>query len=354
MIASCLGYGTGSYADPSYVQYDKPLETGNLEKMRLQELLPVDAIVYVNAFESCQHWGGEEAYSPERGKDIQQGAERDCAASEALKKKIYRKYPRNSAVRKQLEIIINDGIESKFLWNDPEMKSEALRVYYESTAQDLVRTTAFMLHRHSSTNEDKENIRRQESQIRFLLRQANRLHPVTKKQLEEAHNKIKTLCDGTLSCMKPPKTEIYNIHEYCRKNKSDTAVVTKIKQLGMKEDGNTAYLYHYNTKLRTDYSELVFRADPRTKTIHDITVSWSGRGDPLSYEEIQQLVGVVLPKRGAMEILSHQEADRTEYSVLGDKNLQHPNLPRVAVACAKDNYDQCWRLTIDCVDFAPN
>lgn len=352
LVASCLSYGTGSYADPPYVSYDRPLNLADFNALRLQELLPADAIAYVNAFESCQHWSGEEAYSHERGKDIQEGAERDCAASAALKKKIYRKYPRGSVVRKQLEIVISaaERNDDKFLWYDPEMKSEALRVYYESTAQELVNTTAFMLNNTASVNGDKEDIRRQEKKVRFLLGQANRLHPVTKKQIEEAYKKIQALCDGALSCMKPPKTEIYNVHEICRKDITGAVVVEKLQQLGLEDHGGV-YSRHYKKERRTDHTEVVIRTDPKTKAIHDITVSWSNRGDELSYEEIQQLAGLTMPRRGAKEIRVHQETDWTRYSVLGNKNGQHPNRTQVTVACAKDNYDVCWEIQMACFGF---
>lgn len=72
----------------------------------------------------------------------------------------------------------------------------------------------------------------------------------------------------------------------------------------------------------------------------------------LTYEEIQQAVGLTLPKRGEKAIRTSQLMDdETKYYVLGHENPHHPNLTQVTVTCAKNNYDVCWEIDIACFSF---
>lgn len=156
---------------------------------------------------------------------------------------------------------------------------------------------------------------------------------------------------GTLSCSTPPETPIYKIHEYCRKDKTDPAVVVKMRLLGLdlsKEDSK-----YFEPKSRTDYKYILVALNPQTDMdIQGFFITWKKDMGGLTYEEIQQRVGLTLPKRGAKEIRAGQSfGDETEYSIRGYENAKHPDLLHVTVTCAKDNYDMCWEIDIACFDF---
>lgn len=156
---------------------------------------------------------------------------------------------------------------------------------------------------------------------------------------------------GTLSCTTLPETPIYKIHEYCRKDKTNEAVVAKMQQLGLdlsKEDSK-----FFEPKARTDYKYILVTLNPQTdKNIQSFFITWKKDLGGLTYEEIQQMVGVTLPKRGAKVIRASQFMDyETKYYVLGHENPQHPDLTQVTVTCAKNNYDVCWAIDISCFGF---
>lgn len=47
----------------------------------------------LKAIEMCVHWGGEEPYDEERGKDIAAGIDRDCPQAQKKATAAYRKFP---------------------------------------------------------------------------------------------------------------------------------------------------------------------------------------------------------------------------------------------------------------------
>ncbi len=159
---------------------------------------------------------------------------------------------------------------------------------------------------------------------------------------------------GISSCSKPPKTEIYNLHQYCRKEVTNPDVIAKIKSLGLEDKGGAGgdYSNFFEPKSRFDYKYLLIVLNPQTyKNIQSMHVKWN-KNSGLTYEEIQQLTGLVLPKRGDKVMRADQgDVDETRYYVLGHENSKHPNLSQVTVTCAKNSYDLCWEVDIDCFGF---
>lgn len=199
LVVFCLPCAAGSLADPPYVRYDKPLAVHELVQRRLQELLPADAIHYLKEHMACEHWFGEEAYDRERAKEIEAGIKRDCAARDTHRKKIHLRYKPGSAVRKRLDRIVGDTEQYRddFAWDDPEMKSDALRVYYESTAQDLIRQAAALSADDCAADSGPEKrVPQLEVEIWRLLSKTKRLHPDTRRNIEPEYKRLQALCTG--------------------------------------------------------------------------------------------------------------------------------------------------------------
>ena len=153
--------------------------------------------------------------------------------------------------------------------------------------------------------------------------------------------------------MKNYRHWIYKIHEYCRKDKSDPAVIAKMQKIGvdLNADGDGGSRF-FEPVARTDYRYILFKLNPQTyNTIQGISINWND-APGLSYEEIQQLTGLDLPKRGAKEIQVSTSAYQTRFYVLGHENATHPDLTQVTVICAPDNYDRCSQIDIACYGFA--
>ena len=149
----------------------------------------------------------------------------------------------------------------------------------------------------------------------------------------------------------PPISEIHNIYEYCRKAKTDPAVIAKMKKLGLKLNLYEGGAYRYfEPVLPLDYRLIDITLNPQTyRTIQGISLFW--KKDPgLSYETIQRLTGLSLPPRGAKEIRIDGIGD-TRFYVLGHENTRHPELTQVTITCAPNNYDQCWQIDIACYGF---
>lgn len=156
---------------------------------------------------------------------------------------------------------------------------------------------------------------------------------------------------GTLSCSTPPETPIYKIHEYCRKDKTDPVVVAKMQQLGLDLSKDESKFFEPTS--RTDYRYINVTLNPQTdKNIQGFFIVWKKDLGGLTYEEIQQQVGLTLPKRGAKGIRTDQASgNKTNYYVLGHENAQHPDLIQVTVTCAKNNYEVCWEIKMACFGF---
>jgi len=156
----------------------------------------------------------------------------------------------------------------------------------------------------------------------------------------------------TASCAQSPQTDINKIFEYCGKEKSDPAVVAKMKHLGININGD-GYKY-YQPKSRTDYKlvRITLNPQPTYNDIQGISISWNK--DPgLSYEEIQQLVEINMPKRGSKELqIDDGLSFASRYIMVGYKpNATQALINQVTVTCAKNNLDKCWQIDFSCFDF---
>jgi len=156
--------------------------------MRLKELLPADAVEYVNAASDCAHWSGEEPYDKKREREIANKSKQDCSKAERLKKRIETKYPAGSNTSAQLSLIMKDIEEGNdaFVWNDPEMRSGALSEYYESNAQ----TTIAAVDRLVLQN-DKGGLQIQQENIEPIMKNLDRLSPDTQEKIKGAAEKLK-------------------------------------------------------------------------------------------------------------------------------------------------------------------
>src|SRR5215471_14536959 len=98
LLLSSLPYGCGHPPDSStkstkpqikaqqpVKKYDRAIDLVQLEEMRLKELLPADAVEYVNAASDCAHWAGEEPYDKKRAREIASKSKQDCSKVERLK-----------------------------------------------------------------------------------------------------------------------------------------------------------------------------------------------------------------------------------------------------------------------------
>ena len=151
----------------------------------------------------------------------------------------------------------------------------------------------------------------------------------------------------------PPIAEIHNIYEYCRKTRTDPAVIAKLKTLGLdlSVDGDGATRF-FEPVLHTDYDFISITLNPQTyQTIQGIFITWQ-KNPGLSYETIQRLTGLSLPPRGAKEIrVGGADFSETSFYILGHQNAHHPELTQVTFTCAPNNYDRCWELKIACYGF---
>src|SRR5215475_13884930 len=73
-------------------KYDEAIDPGQLWEMRLKELLPADAVEYVEVASDCAHWSGEEPYDKDREREIARNSKQYCSKAERLKKQIEAKY----------------------------------------------------------------------------------------------------------------------------------------------------------------------------------------------------------------------------------------------------------------------
>lgn len=161
---------------------------------------------------------------------------------------------------------------------------------------------------------------------------------------------------GTLSCTQPvplPETPIHKIYELCGKKKTDAAVIAKFKQLGLEDSagGGGDYSRYHEPKSRTDYKlvSVTINPQPTYNTIQGIFITWKN-SPGLTYEEVQQSVGITLPKRGSTSIHTSDASGDTRFYVQNQEQLKHPD-SQVTVTCAKNNYDVCWQIDIACFAF---
>src|SRR5215467_10168796 len=201
LLLSSLPYGCGRRPDSStkstkpqikaqqpVKKYDQSIDLVQIEEMRLKELLPADAVEYVNAASDCAHWSGEEPYDKDRAREIADRSKQDCSKAERLKKRIETKYPAGSNIRARLGLILKDIEEANdaFVWNDPERKSSALSEYYESNAQIIITAVDRLV-----LQNDKGRLQLQQADIESIMENLDRLSPDTREKIKGAAEKLK-------------------------------------------------------------------------------------------------------------------------------------------------------------------
>ncbi|MBI3561918.1 MAG: hypothetical protein HY080_09420 [Gammaproteobacteria bacterium] len=169
----------------------------------------------------------------------------------------------------------------------------------------------------------------------------------------------KTICTliilvlNAVACAQSPPSGVYRIYEYCRKEKTDPTVVSLVKKLGLDaESGGGGYFKFYQPRSRTDYDyiHVTMNPQPTLNDIQGMSITWKKPG--LTYEEIQQLVGLALPLRGSKEIYSEKGGFQARYHVADYKyNAGSPALSDIVVICEKNSYDACTQIDIHCFEF---
>jgi hypothetical protein len=79
------------------------LPTSGLDR-RWRDNMPADVVDLVERYEGCNHWGGEEAYSEERRKEIENGAKRlRCNRLDADRQKLRKRYAHKPPVLRVID-----------------------------------------------------------------------------------------------------------------------------------------------------------------------------------------------------------------------------------------------------------
>jgi archaellum component FlaC len=209
-------------SDPAYKKYDKPIFVHDLFQMRLIEVLPIDAVDYVDKYRDCQHWRGEDAYDEQRSKDIDRGIKESCDGLEKKRQMIESKYTQGSKEAHTINSIIKEIDEGEslpsFMWNDPKRKSKVLNEYFEATSQNIIRTLQSLIPRYKAAvtkvqkfrasdtkdinkedrlekeiNSVKYLLHVQEKYVTEVLGNIDRLHPITRDQIVSAEKELRTV-----------------------------------------------------------------------------------------------------------------------------------------------------------------
>ena len=159
---------------------------------------------------------------------------------------------------------------------------------------------------------------------------------------------------GTAACTRVPETPVYKIYELCQKEKSDPAVQAKFKELGLEDKGGGKWysrFYVPPSRMDFDYVSVTINPQPGINRIQGFFITWKKDLGSLAYEEVQRMVGISLPKRGAKEIqVSQFLDDQTQYYVQNHESLHHVD-SQVTVTCGKNDYDRCWEIKLTCFGF---
>lgn len=191
-----------------YIEYQTPIYYAELFELRLREVLPEDAAAYVDAFRSCRHWEGEDAYNDERAKQINEGIESSCTGLENKKQALISKYPIGSQESETLQTIIKqvetDTSFPSFVLDDPHRTSAVLNRYYEAQAQSIVRevntqlpsylaatknikqsSSPASIKLHDEVEMKKYMLDVQQRYLTEVMKNADRLHPSTLEKIKQ-------------------------------------------------------------------------------------------------------------------------------------------------------------------------
>lgn len=157
---------------------------------------------------------------------------------------------------------------------------------------------------------------------------------------------------SSISCAEQSASNIHNIYSYCAKSKSNPNVDKLIKNLGLEFDGGN-YSKYYKPLSRTDIKllNITLNPQPTYDNIQGIAMFWQ-KEPGLSYEEIQKLAGMNLPKRDSKSIQTDQSSQKfTRFYILGKDNPGYPDIAQVTFTCKKNDLNSCWQFDIDCFGF---
>jgi len=187
--------------DSPYVQYEF-MERGEMVYQRLYEYFPEGMADFLDSYRNCQHWGGEEAYNEERANDISQGVASSCIDFELEEKAIEKKYTNDPKLREMKvtkeEIDSGESMNYSFVWNDPKKESKVLNKYTEAEAQWILKTVQEQMQEFDVALKNKADSQKmadirfrlgvQKSYLNSLIPEIDRLHPITRKEIEALRN----------------------------------------------------------------------------------------------------------------------------------------------------------------------
>lgn len=182
------------YGPEDYLNFD-------LVKERLYEYFPKEMADFLNSYALCKHWSGEDAYNEGRVKDISQGIKSSCIDFKVAEQTIEKKFSTDPKLQemKTTKKEINDNINSlkySFIWNDPKKESAVLNKYTEITAQHILQTVKEQTQEYDDlikSGADAKKIKDsfiqyrlsvQKSYLEGILPEIDRLHPITRKEIE--------------------------------------------------------------------------------------------------------------------------------------------------------------------------
>ncbi len=169
---------------------------------RLHEYFPMEMANYLDSYRTCQHWGGEEANDPQRRGEIQKGVAASCIDFVAAEKAIEEKYRNDlkfEAMKKMKgELDKGESMRYSFLWDDPGKQSLVLNKYTESEAQNILKNVQEQMREFDLLEAGKADsvkmtavryrLRVQKDNLNAVLPETDRLHPVTRKEIDALRN----------------------------------------------------------------------------------------------------------------------------------------------------------------------
>ncbi|MEI8174887.1 MAG: hypothetical protein WCG28_02980 [bacterium] len=187
--------------DRPYIKYTvKDYFNIDLVKERLYEYFPKDMADFLYYYRECQFIGGEVGSgNPEQEEMLSKLAQSYCIDFKSIEKTIEKKYLNNpklqDMVKMQNEIDSSNSLNNySFLWNDPKRESGVLNKYIEAKAQYVLETVKEQMQGFDvlvANNADSKKLDAakyglgvQKSYLDDVLYEIDRLHPITRKEIE--------------------------------------------------------------------------------------------------------------------------------------------------------------------------
>ncbi len=181
--------------DRPYVKYDFIKERENFEFKRTQEYFPPEMADYLEKYIMCTHWSGEDGYDEERGNQIELGIKENCIDFDQAEKNIKDKYESDPifSIFLTTKQEVENGESGSFVYDDPKKQSIVLNRYFEAMGQYVAEEVSKDMKEYGTADvKEKANLEYllsvQNGYLLLLIPEINRLHPTTKKAIEDIKN----------------------------------------------------------------------------------------------------------------------------------------------------------------------